>query len=57
MLGLALVAVGAVGTVWGVIASSTRKRPLDLIAALLTPVALIVALVGGVLLFVPGFLR
>ncbi len=57
MLGAALVVLGASGTVWSVVASTTRRRPVDLIAALLAPLALLVALAGGVLLFVPGFLK
>jgi hypothetical protein len=56
-LGAALVVLGGAGTVWAVIASTTRRRPVDLLAAIAAPVALVLALVGGVLLFVPDFLR
>jgi hypothetical protein len=55
-LAVGLILGGAGGTVWGVVASSTRRRPVDVVAALVTPVALVLALLGGVLLFVPGFL-
>jgi hypothetical protein len=56
-LGAALIVLGSAGTVWSVLASSTRRRPVDLLAALAAPLALMLALVGGVLLFVPDFLR
>jgi hypothetical protein len=55
-LGALLVLGGGAGTALAVVAASTRKRPVDLAAALLAPVALVIALVGGVLIFVPGFL-
>jgi hypothetical protein len=50
-----MVLAGGAGTVWGVIAATTRPRPLDLAAALIAPIALAVALVGGVLVCVPSF--
>jgi hypothetical protein len=56
-LGGALVLVGGAAAAWGVQASTTRRRPVDLIAALVAPLGVVVALVGGVLVFVPGFLR
>jgi hypothetical protein len=57
LLGAALVLAGGAGAVYCVIAATTRRRPVDLLAALGAPLALALALVGGVLLFVPGFLR
>ena len=54
-VGAALVLVGGAGTVWGVVTSTTQRRPLDLVAAVIAPLSLIVALAGGVLIFVPGF--
>ena len=56
-LGVLMVLAGGAGAVWGVSASTTRRRPIDLIAALVAPVGLVTALVGGVLVFVPGFFR
>ncbi|HZS38566.1 MAG TPA: hypothetical protein VFF06_17140 [Polyangia bacterium] len=56
-LGVLMVLAGGAGAVWGVNASTTRRRPFDLIAALVAPVGLVTALVGGVLVFVPGFFR
>jgi hypothetical protein len=57
VLGAALVLAGAAGTVVCVRAASSRPRPIDLLAALLAPVALVATLAGGVLLFVPGFFK
>ncbi|HUS66247.1 MAG TPA: hypothetical protein VMZ28_16955 [Kofleriaceae bacterium] len=54
-VGVALVLAGGAGTVWGVTAAASRPRPLDVVAALVAPIALVVAMVGGVLIFVPGF--
>ena len=56
-LGVALVAAGGAGTVWSLIAATTRRRPVDLVAALAAPAAFLVAIVGGVLVFVPDFLQ
>jgi hypothetical protein len=55
IVGVALVCLGGAGTVWGVTAAASRPRPLDVVAALVAPVALLVTMVGGVLIFVPGF--
>ncbi len=57
VLGGALVLVGGAAAAWGVHASTTRRRPIDLIAALAAPLGVVIALLGGVLVFVPGFLR
>jgi hypothetical protein len=57
LLGLVLVLAGGAGAGWSVLAATTRRRPIDVLAALLAPVAILAALTGGVLLFVPGFLR
>ncbi len=57
VLGAALAVGGAAGTLLCVRAATSRPRPIDLFAALLAPVAVIAALVGGVLIFVPGFLK
>ncbi len=56
-VGAALVLVGGAAAAWGVQASTTRRRPIDLIAALAAPLGVVIALVGVVLVFVPGFLR
>jgi hypothetical protein len=50
----AFIGFGA-ATAYAVHASFTRRRPLDLLFGLVAPVALIGALVGILLLFVPGF--
>jgi hypothetical protein len=55
-LGAALLLVGGAGTAWCTLAIGARPRPIDLAAAIGAPVALVAALVGGVLIFVPGFL-
>jgi hypothetical protein len=56
LLGVVLVVAGLGGTVWGALAASQRRRPMDLVAALVAPVAFVLALLGGVLVFVPNFL-
>jgi hypothetical protein len=50
-----MVAAGGATAAWGIQAAATRRRPVDLIAALAAPAGVLVALAGGVLLFVPGF--
>ena len=57
LLGIALVLVGGVGTAWATLAASNQRRPLDLLAALAAPLAFALAILGGVLVFVPGFLK
>jgi hypothetical protein len=56
-LGALLVLSGCAGTAWAALATSHRRRPIDLLAALAAPVAFALAVLGGVLLFVPDFLR
>jgi hypothetical protein len=56
-LGALLVLVGCAGTAWATLAASERRRPVDLVAALAAPLAFALALLGGVLVFVPDFLR
>ena len=48
---------GSAGAGWSLRAALTRRRPLDLFAALLAPLFVLAALVGGVALLSPGFLR
>jgi hypothetical protein len=48
---------GGVGTGWAALQASRARRPLDLVAALAAPLLFLVALVGGVLVFVPQFLK
>jgi UPF0716 family protein affecting phage T7 exclusion len=57
LLGVLLVLSGGAGTVWSITAATTRRRPLDVVAALVAPLAILAALIGGVLVLVPGFLR
>lgn len=42
--------VGAAGALWGV---SQAARPRDLLLAILAPIAILAALAGGILFFVP----
>ncbi|HEY2743168.1 MAG TPA: hypothetical protein VGL86_01040 [Polyangia bacterium] len=55
--GLLLVAGGAAGAAWALRAATSRRRPIDLAGALLAPVFVAAILVGGVMCFVPRFLR
>ena len=52
-----LVAVGVGGASWALRAATGRRRPLDLVGALLAPLFVTLALAGGVLALVPRFLR
>jgi hypothetical protein len=54
-LGAVLLAAGAAGTAYATWASFHRRRPLDLLYAAAAPVAFALALLGMLLLFVPGF--
>jgi len=57
LLGALLVIAGCAGTGWATLAAANRRRPVDLAAALAAPVAFALAILGGVLIFVPDFLR
>jgi hypothetical protein len=54
MIGAVLLAVGTLGTAWGLRLSS-GPRPGSLGGAVLAPLSLLLALAGTVRLFVPGF--
>lgn len=54
-LGFLLFVLGGAGTAYATWESYRRGRPLDVLFALLAPVALLLALTGLILLFVPGF--
>ena len=56
VLGVILVVTGGVTTAWAVVGAFEKRRPLDVVCAALAPVALLVALLGALLLFVPEFL-
>ena len=56
-LALLLVIGGAAGAGWALRAATGRRRPLDVVGAIVAPVCIVAALVGGVMLFVPRFLR
>jgi hypothetical protein len=55
-LGVLMFLAGGGGTAYSTWASYARSRPRDVMFAALAPVALLVALLGLVLIFVPGFL-
>jgi hypothetical protein len=48
---------GSAGAGWSLRAALTRRRPLDLVGALLAPLFVLAALAGGVALLSPAFLR
>lgn len=52
-----LVVAGVAGAGWALRAATGRRRPLDIAGALLAPLFIALALAGGVLAFVPHFLR
>ena len=57
LLGLLFGLAGVAGTAWATLAASQKRRPLDLVAAIAAPLAFALAVLGGVLVFVPDFLR
>ncbi|MDB4967993.1 MAG: hypothetical protein JWN44_3682 [Myxococcales bacterium] len=57
MIGALLAVGGAAGAGWALRAASSRRRPLDVVAALLAPLFVIGFIVGVVTLFVPRFLH
>jgi hypothetical protein len=54
---LLLVVGGVAGAGWALRAATGRRRPLDVVGALVAPPCIVAAIVGGVMLFVPHFLR
>ena len=53
-----MLVVGCVaGAGWALRAATGRRRPFDVLGALMAPVCIVAALVGGVMLFVPSLLR
>ena len=59
LLGALLLLVGGGGAGWALTVATARRQPAgaNVAAALLAPLCVICAFIGGVLLFVPGFLR
>ena len=55
MLATLLIAAGISAVIWGLPAAFRFKRPFDLLAALATLVGIATALLGVLLLAVPGF--
>jgi hypothetical protein len=55
LLGVLMFLFGGAGTAYSVWATYQRKRPRDVLFAVLAPLAMLVALVGLLLAFVPGF--
>jgi hypothetical protein len=55
--GLVLVVGGAAGAGWALRAATGRRRPLDVVGALVAPLCIVAALVGGVMLLAPSLLR
>lgn len=56
MLGILLFVLAGGATALATWATYRRNRPQDVLFALLAPVAMLLALLGLVLIFVPGFL-
>jgi len=56
LLGLLLLVAGAVGAVRSLRGIFEEKRPRDVGFAMLAPLAIATALLGALLLFIPGFL-
>lgn len=56
-VGALLLVGGGAGAGWSLRAALTRRRPINLLAAIVAPLFLLAALVGGVTLLVPRFLR
>ncbi len=57
LLHLAMIVVGIAAIVWGLPAAHRLRNPLDIAAALVVLLGLIVALLGALLAAVPGFFQ
>ncbi len=57
MIGALLCVGGAAGAAWALRVATSRRRPLDLVAALLAPAFVLAALIGAVALLSPSLLR
>ena len=55
VLGALVFLAGCAGTMWATMGIHLRRRPADVAFAVLAPVAALIALVGLLLVFVPGF--
>ncbi len=55
VLGVFMFLFGCTATAYSVWATYHRKRPRDVLFAVLAPLVMLVALVGLLLVFVPGF--
>lgn len=55
LLGVLALLIGGGGTAYATFATYAHSRPRDVVFGLLAPVALLLALTGLLLLFVPGF--
>jgi hypothetical protein len=55
ILGALVFLAGCATTAWAVLGVHRRRRPADVAFAVLAPVAALIALVGLLLVFVPGF--
>jgi hypothetical protein len=55
VIGALLAVGGAAGAGWALTAATSRRRPLDVAAALLGPLFILCALAGAVACFVPRF--
>jgi uncharacterized membrane protein len=56
IVGILLFLLGAGATAYSIRAIDRRRRPLDVAFAIAAPLAALIALLGLILLFVPGFL-
>jgi hypothetical protein len=54
-LGVLVFVAGCVLAAWATVELDRRRRPADVAFAVLAPVAALIALIGLVLIFVPGF--
>jgi hypothetical protein len=55
VIGVLMFLAGAAGAVLAIRIAFSRRRPLDLLGGLSAPVAVVVAILGLLLVLVPGF--
>jgi hypothetical protein len=55
IVGALLILAGAAGAAWAMRVATLRRRPLDLVGALLAPLFIALAVMGGVRLLLPRF--
>ena len=57
MTGALVALVGLAAAIWGILTATRARRPADIAGALVAALGVALALIGGVAMLVPRFLR